>query len=106
MSNAKEEFEEFIKDKPAVKCAKFGLRTAYGYPDDEIDWNVLPIGWEADGIDAFLKDIDFEYNNGYGGQELYGTIWFEDGTYADRGEYDGSEWWEYHKTPEIPEELR
>jgi len=23
----------------------------------------------------------------------------------DRGEYDGSEWWEWHKYPQIPDEL-
>lgn len=46
------------------------------------------------------------YNNGYGSQLLYGTIWMKDGTWFDRGEYDGSEWWEYRRRPEIPENLK
>jgi hypothetical protein len=29
-------------------------------------------------------------------------IWFKDGSWATRGEYDGSEWWEYHKLPQVP----
>jgi hypothetical protein len=52
-------------------------------------------------FDAFLKKLDFNYNAGYGGQELYGIIWYKDGTWSTRGEYDGSEWWEYHKCPPI-----
>jgi hypothetical protein len=52
-------------------------------------------------FDSFLKKLDFEYDAGYGGQELFGIIWFKDGTWSTRGEYDGSEWWEYHKCPSI-----
>ncbi|QNI21485.1 hypothetical protein [Salmonella phage 3sent1] len=37
---------------------------------------------------------------------LYGNVWFTDGTWLERGEYDGSEWWEYKATPAIPEECR
>mgnify|MGYP000630626643 CR=1 FL=1 len=50
-------------------------------------------------------DLDFEYDSGYGGQNLFGTIWYEDGTWSERGEYDGSEWWEHRERPQIPEEL-
>ena len=39
---------------------------------------------------SFLNDLNFEYDSGYGGQELYGTVWFKDNTWAGRGEYDGS----------------
>lgn len=52
-------------------------------------------------FDSFLKKLDFEYDAGYGGQELFGIIWFKDGTWSTRGEYDGSEWWEHHKCPTI-----
>ncbi len=48
----------------------------------------------------FLEDLaSINYNNGYGGQELFGTIVFKDGTWLERGEYDGSEWWEHRKLP-------
>lgn len=56
-------------------------------------------------IKKFLRSLNFEYDNGYGGQELYGTIWYDDGSWSERGEYDGSEWWEHKKCPEYPVEL-
>ena len=51
-------------------------------------------------LEEVLPLLDFEYNNGYGGQELFGYIWYTDGTWSERGKYDGSEWWEYKKRPE------
>ena len=55
--------------------------------------------------DNFIKKLDVEYDDGYGGQELGGIIWLKDGTWMDRGEYDGSEWWNHQVCPEIPDEL-
>jgi len=49
-----------------------------------------------------LQVLDFRYDGGYGGQELFGTVWLKDGTWMERGEYDGSEWWEHRTRPEIP----
>ena len=57
-------------------------------------------------IEDFLNNLDFKYDSGFGGQLLYGNVWFTDGTWLERGEYDGSEWWEYKTTPAIPEECR
>lgn len=49
---------------------------------------------------SFLETLaSINYDNGYGGQELFGTIVFKDGTWLERGEYDGSEWWEHRKLP-------
>lgn len=49
---------------------------------------------------TFLNSLaSINYDNGYGGQELFGTIVFKDGTWLERGEYDGSEWWEHRKLP-------
>ena len=52
-----------------------------------------------------LDKLDFDYDDGYGIQELFGIVWFKDGSWLERGEYDGSEWWTYKFTPEIPQEL-
>lgn len=49
-----------------------------------------------------LPKLDFEYDNGFGSQELEGTVWYADGTWSDRREYDGSEWWEHHVCPPLP----
>ena len=53
----------------------------------------------------FLSQLNYIYDSGFGGQELYGTIWYKDGTWSIRAEYDGSEWWEHVRKPEIPKEL-
>ena len=57
--------------------------------------------------EEFLQKLNFEYDAGYGGQELHGMIWLkEENTWMERGEYDGSEWWEYRKCPKVPDELK
>jgi hypothetical protein len=53
-------------------------------------------------LDEVLPKLDFDYDSGYGTQELEGTIWYSDGTWSDRREYDGSEWWEHHECPPLP----
>jgi len=50
------------------------------------------------------KKLNVEYDSGYGGQQLFGTIWMVDGTWWTRGEYDGSEWWQHHECPEYDPE--
>ena len=42
------------------------------------------------------------YEASYGSQQLFGTLWFTDGRWATRGEYDGSEWWQLHSLPPLP----
>lgn len=48
----------------------------------------------------FADNANFEYDSGYGGNEIHihlkvvGKDWW-----LERGEYDGSEWWEYKKIP-------
>lgn len=55
---------------------------------------------------TFLNKLNVEYDNGYGGQELFGTVWLPDNVWMTRGEYDGSEWWEEHAYQAIPEQLK
>jgi hypothetical protein len=42
-----------------------------------------------------------EYDGGYGLEYIntFINILFNDGSWMERREYDGSEWWEYHCTP-------
>lgn len=51
----------------------------------------------------FEKLADFEYDNSYGAQEVASDliVVFSDGTKLWRGEYDGSEWWEF-SSPFVP----
>ena len=53
-----------------------------------------------------LPQLDFEYNEGFGEQQLYGYVWYADGTWSERCEYDGMEWWEYKRCPDMPEEAK
>ena len=89
--NAKTEFIE-ATSKHVVKCAI-------------VRDHILKIGYTASDMNIFLNKLDFNYDAGYGGQELFGTIWLVDGTWISRGEYDGSEWWEHNACPLIPFEL-
>jgi hypothetical protein len=99
--NAREEFIKHIGGRK-VLCAK--IQKGDDYDDHPSVFN-LTTGWDSEDWSKFLSGIDFEYDNGYGGQKLFGTIWYSDGTWSDRGEYDGSEWYEYHICPPIPTEL-
>jgi hypothetical protein len=49
---------------------------------------------------------NFEYDAGYGGSEIPEDliIVFSDGSWMERGEYDGSEWWEFRHPFVMPAE--
>lgn len=70
------------------------------------DKNVnLKVDYSPEDLKNFLEELDFDYDSGYGLQELYGTIWYTNGDWSTRCEYDGMEWWYYNSRPEVPEEL-
>lgn len=112
--NARDEFiaHAMPSDMPRIKCALLSdcddwVRDDKGFYDEVAGKTYpLPVNYTKEQLADFLGLLNFEYDAGYGGQELYGTIWYENGTYSQRGEYDGSEWWEHCKCPEIPAELR
>jgi hypothetical protein len=54
-------------------------------------------------LEQVLPLLNFDYDRGYGHQYIFGTIWYTDGTWSERSEYDGSEWWSYRKCPPLPE---
>lgn len=101
MTNAKTEFLRHTAGKSNVKCAV--VRNFDDEFEDERDVETfLKKDYSEEELDMFLSTIDYDYHSGYGGQELYGTIWYEDGTWSSRGEYDGMEWWEHHSCPNTP----
>ena len=93
--NALKEIEDVLKD---IKSACIETNKYY----EEGESFILYPDHTTEELEQFKKDIDFEYNNGFGGQELFGTLWFNDGTWSYRGEYDGSEWWQHNKLPDFP----
>lgn len=67
-----------------------------GHTLDDIKW----IGNEEFYIDTdeFWRIADYtDYDEGYGWPEIATDlcVYFDDGSRLYRGEYDGSEWWEY-----------
>lgn len=93
MRNAKDELFKHLIDKSPVKWIEIEFKTGYGENEKKI--------FEGDFNDV-IDGLDFEYDASFGLQWLYGTIWYEDGTWSKRKEYDGSEWWEHHKCPSLP----
>lgn len=48
----------------------------------------------------FASIANFSYDNGYGINEITDTLYIVgDNWWLERGEYDGSEWWEFKTTP-------
>ncbi len=95
MINAKEELLKHVGSR-IIKCATL---------TKDASLFKLKCGYSESEYTEFLNNINFKYDNGFGGQNLYGTIWYTDGTWSERGEYDGSEWWEHRECPQIPVEL-
>ena len=59
-----------------------------------------------DELNDMLQFLNQKYYNGFGAQYLEGKIFMKDTkTWFSRGEYDGSEWWNYYKY-NIPNELK
>ena len=109
-TNAKEELVNYItKLNVTIKCAYIRQGHDDYYFDNDED-KPLPIilkeNYNQKDYNDFLKALDFKYDSGYGGQELYGTVWLTNVTWLQRGEYDGSEWWEHMTMPEIYDECK
>ena len=106
MANCKEDFLEEIAGHE-IMCAEIIHGDRWDDEEgDAKDIARLPLGFTEKDYSHFLEAIDYEYDSGYGGQEVFGNIWYKDGTWSERGEYDGSEWWAYKTVPVIPDELK
>jgi len=109
------EVEEVLKQNNKttddIKCLQIQLGSPVSAPIGD-EWFtkpiefIVPVNYDVDEFGQTLCDMSNNtYDSGYGGQELFGTIWMKNGDWLERGEYDGSEWWEYKTCPEIPNEL-
>ncbi len=108
--NAKVEFSAHVADLE-VKCAIVSLYADWFFDNDEYQNErgqefYLKEGHTEADRNEFLEKLDFKYDAGYGSQQLFGCIWYTDGSYSERAEYDGAEWWVFRSTPEIPRELK
>lgn len=104
MANCKIEFMEEVTEHKLL-CAKIAYDPYATNPEYKKCFK-LRIGFSITEYNNFLNQLDFEYDDSYGAPELFGIIWYEDGTWSER--YyggDGDECWEYKQCPEIPKEL-
>lgn len=103
--NAKTEFLQEVGTKE-VLCAHLYFDFISYELEKEINHHFyLKKGYTEADYQAFLNSIDESYDEGFGGQELFGYIWYTDGTWSERYEYDGAEKWDYKSCPKIPNEL-
>ena len=103
MANARDELLENLIKKTEVKCAKI-LNTDDCNTKDKIQIK-LKVGYTPTDWLKFLNNLNFDYDEGYGGQELFGIILFKDGSWLERYEYDGSESWVHKYCADIPIDL-
>lgn len=124
MKNVKQDLLKAIADsghkEGDIKCAVLSIH--FNYTDDyemgiylgknefheKPEWwkyLVLKDGYTMEELQAFIDATDVEYDTGFGGQELFGYVMFSDESWMERGEYDGSEWWEFKKFF-IPEQCK
>ena len=88
MINFKEETLEVLKQ--------------YGKTIDDIKWIGNSTGERTTDIQWFFNSIDFSYNDGFGCEfinqslVIVGNNWW-----LERGEYDGSEWWDFKTIPKL-----
>ena len=117
MCNAKEELKEVLAadGMAGILAAEVSFNQDFSYLDIDENGCVVPSAdcpasevftLRTDFTDADLQSfwnfIDQVYDDGYGSQEFFGTIWLKDGSWLSRGEYDGREWWRHNKRPLIP----
>lgn len=94
MINAKVEIVEHIGERK-VELVRVVFGRIYGNDKKIIEGS----------LEYVLPMLDFNYDDGYGSRHLHGYIWYADGTWSSRGEYDGSEWWEHHSRPPMDIEI-
>jgi hypothetical protein len=107
MRNAKQELLNAMGLNIAdLRCAIITHNPFYLDDETQPKKMVLKEGYTQADLDEFISKLDFDYDAGYGSQELFGMVWFNDGAWMDRYEYDGAESWDWHKYPSIPNELK
>lgn len=106
MSNFIEETLEAIGEKEVKEFDLEFYSLDFSDADDDNDRRTTAdakgVGKEAlMGFFAQLPERAVDYDSGYGSQEWSGWISFQDGSWIERSEYDGSEWWSLKACPKL-----
>ena len=104
MANAKHELTGFLNSHSihGIKCANIEVYTRM---DEDIRYSLKEYHTEKE-YRRFLESLNFEYDSGFGSQQLFGTVWLSENRWMERHEYNGSESWELMSLPEIPSNLK
>jgi len=107
--NARKELEEILnklKEKQNVLvCAEITYEEGWDGDENGNKEITLTHPHTKEEAEAFFKALDFNYDGGFGSQELFGTVWLTYGVWLSRWEYDGSEGWQVNSCPHIPNHL-
>lgn len=88
---------------PLIEDAATRWNVLWGYINGPEETFYLPSGHDTEARIKFLcKLYKQDYDSGFGAQELSGMIAMNDGSWYERGEYDGSEWWVRKRFPKEP----
>ena len=72
--------------------------------DPDLFFDPVRVEIRSNSLEDLLKRTSkLYYDAGYGAQYLKGIIALKNGTWYERAEYDGSEWWEYRSLPKKPD---
>lgn len=103
--NAKEELQQHVQDiennNRTLIAATVHRVDSKRHNFTELDI-VLYVDHTQEEVEKFWNALDFFYDDGYG-KLVTGYLWFSDGTWSERREYDGSEWWEHQAVPALPQ---
>ena len=103
-TNAKEELLEFLMGcKKRIEGKIIGITILYTKPN-HFNGNIVDTYHvfnyhQNDDLNEYLNLLDFEYEGRWDELTIAGTIWFSDGNYAHREDFDGQEWWHLHQAP-------
>ena len=100
MINAKNELLKYLGGEMPL-CA----RIDYAKDFETTETILLKKWYSEDDWEDFLSKLDFQYDNGFGTQHLFGIVWISESVWIERNEYDGAESWAWQECPEIPSEL-
>jgi len=96
--NAKKELEILIKETGLqIKCAQSATNEKMENPIN------LKIGYTQNEYNNFMDSLDVAYNDLDIYNNIFGTVWFDDGSWITRTYYNGEVMWEHFTKPDIPE---
>jgi hypothetical protein len=103
--NAKTELQDLIKSVHETYNAEpiaVDISIRPDYTDSNNINVVFILDQEHKSLDELISPLDYNYDCSYGHQYVHGMVWFTNGIWASRSEYDGSEYWTIKKYPNLP----